>query len=53
MQSDTGTKEEDSADHRLSVVLYPNRLAGLGNARQLFGEQLPKLLDELNELLAA
>ncbi len=27
--------------------------AGLGKAQQLFGEQLPKLLDELNEVLAA
>ena len=26
---------------------------GLGNTHQLFGEQLPKLLDELNEVLAA
>ena len=26
---------------------------GLGKAHQLFGEQLPKLLDELNEILAA
>jgi hypothetical protein len=30
-----------------------NQLGGLGNAHQLFGEQLPKLLDELNEVLAA
>ena len=26
---------------------------GLGKAHQLFGENLPKLLDELNEVLAA
>ena len=26
---------------------------GLGKAHQLFGEQLPKLLNELNEVLAA
>jgi type I restriction enzyme, R subunit len=26
---------------------------GLGKAHQLVGEQLPKLLDELNEVLAA
>ena len=26
---------------------------GLGRAHQLFGEQLPKLLEELNETLAA
>ena len=26
---------------------------GLGKAHQLFGEQLPNLLDELNEVLAA
>src|ERR1035437_6492013 len=26
---------------------------GLGKAHQLFGEQMPKLLDELNEALAA
>lgn len=30
-----------------------NQRGGLGEAHQLFGEQLPKLLDELNEALAA
>ncbi|MCX6907104.1 MAG: restriction endonuclease subunit R, partial [Verrucomicrobia bacterium] len=30
-----------------------NQHGGLGKAYQLFGEQLPKLLDELNEVLAA
>ena len=30
-----------------------NERGGLGKAHQLFGEQLPKLLDELNEVLAA
>ena len=30
-----------------------NQLGGLGKAHQLFGEQLLKLLDELNEVLAA
>ena len=30
-----------------------NRRGGLGKAHQLFGEQLPKLPDELNETLAA
>ncbi len=30
-----------------------NQLGGLGKAHQLFGEQLPELLDELNEVLAA
>jgi type I restriction enzyme R subunit len=30
-----------------------NQRGGLGKAHQLFGEQLPKLLDELNEVLAA
>ncbi|MCX5822579.1 MAG: DEAD/DEAH box helicase family protein [Deltaproteobacteria bacterium] len=30
-----------------------NQRGGLGRAHQLFGEQLPKLLDELNEVLAA
>jgi type I restriction enzyme R subunit len=30
-----------------------NQCGGLGKAHQLFGEQLPKLLDELNEVLAA
>jgi type I restriction enzyme R subunit len=30
-----------------------NQRGGLGKAHQLFGEQLPKLLDELNEALAA
>jgi type I restriction enzyme R subunit len=30
-----------------------NQRGGLGKAHQLFGEQLPKLLDELNEILVA
>ena len=30
-----------------------NQRGGLGKAHQLFGEQLPKLLDELNEALTA
>ena len=30
-----------------------NQRGGLGKAHQLFGEQLPTLLDELNEALAA
>jgi type I restriction enzyme R subunit len=30
-----------------------NQRGGLGKARQLFRPQLPKLLDELNEVLAA
>lgn len=30
-----------------------NQLGGLGKAHQLFGEQLPKLLDELNTVLAS
>ncbi len=30
-----------------------NQHGGLGKAYQLFGEQLPKLLNELNEVLAA
>ncbi len=30
-----------------------NQRGGLGKAHQLFGEQLPALLDELNEALAA
>jgi len=30
-----------------------NQRGGLGKAHQLFGEQLLKLLDELNEVLAA
>ncbi len=39
---------------REDLELSPfNQLGGLGKAHQLFGEQLPKLLDELNEVLAA
>ena len=39
---------------REDLELSPfNQLGGLGKAHQLFGEQLPKLLDELNEALAA
>jgi type I restriction enzyme R subunit len=30
-----------------------NRMGGLGKVYQLFGDRLPKLLDELNERLAA
>jgi type I restriction enzyme R subunit len=30
-----------------------NQRGGLGKAHQLFGEQLPKLLDELNAVLVA
>ena len=30
-----------------------NQCGGLGKAHQLFGEQLPRLLDELNTVLAA
>ncbi|MHB8521034.1 MAG: type I restriction-modification enzyme R subunit C-terminal domain-containing protein [Limisphaerales bacterium] len=30
-----------------------NQRGGLGRAHQLFGEQLPELLDELNAVLAA
>jgi type I restriction enzyme R subunit len=30
-----------------------NQRGGLGKAHQLFGDQLTKLLDELNEVLAA
>jgi type I restriction enzyme R subunit len=30
-----------------------NQRGGLGKAHQLFGAQLPKLLDELNSVLAA
>lgn len=45
--------------YRLSIepqelYLSPfNQRGGLGKAHQLFGEQLPRLLDELNETLAA
>lgn len=35
-----------------SATLFSQR-GGLGKAHQLFGEQLPKLLDELNQVLAA
>ena len=30
-----------------------NQRGGLGKAHQLFGEQLPELFDDLNEVLAA
>lgn len=30
-----------------------NRMGGLGKVYQLFGDKLPKLLDELNARLAA
>ena len=39
---------------REDLELSPfNQLGGLGKAHQLFGEQLPNLLDELNTVLAA
>ena len=39
---------------KVAMDLTPfNQRGGLGKAHQLFGEQLPKLLDELNEALAA
>ena len=39
---------------REDLELSPfNQLGGLGKAHQLFGEQLPNLLDELNTALAA
>jgi len=39
---------------REDLELSPfNQLGGLGKAHQIFGEQLPKLLDELNTVLAA
>ena len=40
----------DSKDLDLSPF---NQRGGSGKAHQLFGEQLPKLVDELNEALAA
>ncbi|NBV22438.1 MAG: XRE family transcriptional regulator [Proteobacteria bacterium] len=35
------------------VTEYNHQRGGLGKAHQLFGEQLPKLLAELNDVLAA
>ena len=35
------------------VETCAHQRGGLGKAHQLFGEQLPKLLHELNEVLAA
>lgn len=32
---------------------FSQRSGGLGKAHQLFGARLPKLLDEMNEALAA
>jgi type I restriction enzyme, R subunit len=40
----------DQADFEFAPF---NQRGGLGRAHQLFGEQLPTLLDELNEVLAA
>jgi hypothetical protein len=36
-----------------SAQIRTQQRGGLGKAHQLFGEQLPMLLDELNEVLAA
>ncbi len=38
---------------RTQAMNTQSQRGGLGKARQLFGDQLPKLLDELNEVLAA
>ena len=43
-------KTREPEDWELSPI---NRRGGLGKAHQLFGEQLPKLLDELHQTLAA
>ncbi len=43
-------KTGEPEDLELSPI---NQLGGLGKAHQLFGEQLPKLLEELNNPLAA
>ena len=39
--------------HQNCVVEYNHEHGGLGKAHQLFGEQLPKLLEEVNDVLAA
>ena len=60
--AETGGEEMNWRDHIATAIsiepedleLSPfNQRGGLGKAHQLFGEQLPKLLDELNEVLAA
>jgi len=57
-----GGKEMNLFDHvASSVTIEPDDLefapfrqrGGLGKAHQLFGNDLPKLLDELNTVLAA
>jgi hypothetical protein len=42
-----------SRDGSATIVAPFNQQVGLGKAYQLFGDQLPKLLDELNEVLGA
>ncbi len=37
----------------LNPQLFVNQRGGLGKAHQLFGDELNKLLEELNETLAA
>jgi hypothetical protein len=37
----------------MTFVTHTRQTGGLGKAHQLFGDQLPKLLEELNEALAA
>jgi hypothetical protein len=37
----------------LAPSTLPPESSGLGNVYQVFGEKLPALLDELNEVLAA
>ena len=45
--------QQQSRDGSATIVAPFNQQGGLGKAYQLFGDQLPKLLDELNEVLAA
>ena len=47
-----GTSDQRTEPLRLVYSPFAPR-GGLGKAHQLFGEQLPKLLDELDSTLAA
>ena len=47
------SSQEQSRDGSATILSPFNQRGGLGMAHQLFGDQLPKLLDELNEVLAA
>jgi hypothetical protein len=53
-QGGSGVSPLKSRDGSSTLHVSPfNQIGGLGKAHQLFGDQLPKLLEELNGVLVA